>query len=287
MNEEIEMQTKIYADFWSDPDIELTRPQVKLAALWMMTNDKVTMVGWSRASKRQFVYQTGLNESFFDDTIKELGRCFVATSKGYWIRKYCKYQWGTQESMISSRCFKAFVKALDMAEDPILVECMRTEYPIFCRAVDLFKKEVTSTIEGACKPPEKEKEKEKENGKGCGEGEITADRIYSLYPRKVGRPMAIKAIRKALSICPPAELLGAVSRYAQAVQGEDPTFIPHPSTWFNQERFNDHPSTWIRGNGRGKSVYGMKPAKRNPSLEEVLKKDAALSSDSKKYGGEK
>jgi hypothetical protein len=68
---------------------------------------------------------------------------------------------------------------------------------------------------------------------------ITADQIYKAYPRKVGRPVAIKAIEKAMAKIPPAELLAAVEAYAKTRQNEDPKFTPHPSTWFNQERWSD------------------------------------------------
>ena len=41
--------------------------------------------------------------------------------------------------------------------------------------------------------------------------------------------------------------------------------MPHPATWFNQERFNDDPATWVRGEMHAApeakptapSVYGL------------------------------
>lgn len=74
--------------------------------------------------------------------------------------------------------------------------------------------------------------------------------IYEAYPRKIGRPNALRAITKALKTKPPKELLDATARYARAVSGIlEEKFIPHPATWFNQERYNDDPATWApRGN---------------------------------------
>lgn len=72
-----------------------------------------------------------------------------------------------------------------------------------------------------------------------------AELIYAAYPLKVGRPKAIQAILKAMSKCPPDELLAITKRFAE-VRGADMAFIAHPSTWFNQERFNDDPATWSR-----------------------------------------
>lgn len=67
--------------------------------------------------------------------------------------------------------------------------------------------------------------------------------IYSAYPRKVGRPDALKAIKRALGKVPFKQLLAKTEQYA-AIRGGDTNFVPNPSTWFNQERYNDDPSTW-------------------------------------------
>lgn len=80
----------------------------------------------------------------------------------------------------------------------------------------------------------------------------SAEAIYQAYPRKVGRPLALRAISKALASPPlgtesatwPALLLEITVRFAAARQGENPDFTPNPATWFNQRRFEDDPATW-------------------------------------------
>lgn len=72
-----------------------------------------------------------------------------------------------------------------------------------------------------------------------------AESIYAAYPKKVGRPAALRAIRRALTKCPFDSLLERTRLYAQTCN-VPAQFIPHPSTWFNQERFNDDPATWRR-----------------------------------------
>lgn len=81
-----------------------------------------------------------------------------------------------------------------------------------------------------------------------------AEEIYQAYPLKVGKPLAILKIKNALK--EPAEgfsreewpqsLLGITKRFAKAWEGGDAKFTPHPSTWFNQRRFEDDPETWRR-----------------------------------------
>lgn len=71
--------------------------------------------------------------------------------------------------------------------------------------------------------------------------------IYLAYPRKVARKAALKAIKKALLEEPFGSLLDAVEEYAEARKGQDSQYTPHPSTWFNQERWADDRDDWWQG----------------------------------------
>jgi hypothetical protein len=74
-----------------------------------------------------------------------------------------------------------------------------------------------------------------------------AEITYAAYPKKVGKPSAKRAIQKALAKYPFDLLLKQTRLYTKTYDGE-PRYIPNPSTWFNQERFNDDPTTWRHGN---------------------------------------
>lgn len=67
-------------------------------------------------------------------------------------------------------------------------------------------------------------------------------KVYEAYPRKVARPKALEAIEKALTKVGCDALLKAVKRFATSVDDVEEPFIPHPTTWFNQERWTDVPS---------------------------------------------
>lgn len=81
--------------------------------------------------------------------------------------------------------------------------------------------------------------------KGTGFTSVQEEEIYAAYPKQVGRPAALRAIRRALVKHPFDFLLARARLYAQTCNSPV-EFIPHPSTWFNQERFNDEPATWRR-----------------------------------------
>ena len=81
------------------------------------------------------------------------------------------------------------------------------------------------------------------------------ERIYQAYPRKVGKPRALAAIRRATKDTAPEALLALVEQYAEAVQGKDEQFIPHPSTFFNDKRYADDPQSWNPAS-KGTDLFG-------------------------------
>lgn len=87
-----------------------------------------------------------------------------------------------------------------------------------------------------------------EVGDVCGDSAIIEE-IWEAYPKKVGKPAGLRAIKAALKKIPADELLTKTKAFRSIKAGTDIQFIPHPSTWFNQERYNDDPSTWINGAG--------------------------------------
>lgn len=83
-----------------------------------------------------------------------------------------------------------------------------------------------------------------------------AERIYAAYPRKVAKPAALKAIRKALESIDGESLLALVEAYSEARRGQDQQYTPHPATWFNGQRWADDPATWRTDDKRQPDLFG-------------------------------
>lgn len=94
-----------------------------------------------------------------------------------------------------------------------------------------------------------------------------AETLYLLYPRKIGKRAAVGAIVRALArlrksgcVDPTLQLTERVRDYSRAVSKwplKDRAYIPHPATWFNQDRFLDDPAEWKRdGGARGEFPDG-------------------------------
>lgn len=94
-----------------------------------------------------------------------------------------------------------------------------------------------------------------------------AESLVALYPRRVGKRAAVKAVRAAAEHIartpshpghfePLAFLQARVLAYASSPAGRDPPpdsddYRPHPATWFNQGRYDDDDSEWNKPNGNG------------------------------------
>lgn len=113
-----------------------------------------------------------------------------------------------------------------------------------------------------------------------------AETLYSLYPRRVGKPTAIRAIVAAADRLaklghddPVGHLQDRVYAYAKSPAGQRPVgdddYRPHPSTWFNQGRYDDDPAEWQRPNGGAKAASAaydaavQKVMHGTPTLKEI------------------
>ncbi len=67
--------------------------------------------------------------------------------------------------------------------------------------------------------------------------------IYGSYPRKVGKPAALQAIRRAV-VEHGADFIEERTKLFATTCNAETRFIPHPATWFNQQRYADDPATW-------------------------------------------
>ena len=62
--------------------------------------------------------------------------------------------------------------------------------------------------------------------------------FWNAYPRKVGKKAAMlkyNRIRPELH----AKIMAALEAHKQSKQWQNPMYIPHPTTWLNQERWDD------------------------------------------------
>jgi hypothetical protein len=81
--------------------------------------------------------------------------------------------------------------------------------------------------------------------------------FWSSYPRKVGEGAARNAWAKAVAAAGDhAVVIAGATAYAAAVNGSDPQFIAHPSSWLNAEPWADElPRAQLVDDGPRSSVF--------------------------------
>jgi hypothetical protein len=63
--------------------------------------------------------------------------------------------------------------------------------------------------------------------------------FWSIYPRKVGKLVAQKALKNALKSAKLKDIIDAVRSFSDLNKDKDKQFIPHPATWLNAGRWMD------------------------------------------------
>jgi len=73
--------------------------------------------------------------------------------------------------------------------------------------------------------------------------------FWERYPRRIGKAAARKAYAKALKAGTHDEIMFGLSQQMPSLVSREQQYIPHPSTWLTQERWNDEPDHNAPRNG--------------------------------------
>lgn len=90
-------------------------------------------------------------------------------------------------------------------------------------------------------PREREREKERTTTSPASQAVSEFASWYAHYPRKTGKAAAEKAFIKALKTTELETLMAGVIRYARDPNLPEKQYIPHPSKWLNDGRWDDDP----------------------------------------------
>lgn len=92
------MSPKIHAEFWTDPDLEDTAAEVKLTLLWMMTNPQIHFAGVFQVSPKRFKFETGLEETWLEETLRVMAKMFFRSGDRVLIRSFIRHQYCPDEN---------------------------------------------------------------------------------------------------------------------------------------------------------------------------------------------
>jgi hypothetical protein len=213
------MDAKMKKNIWNDSAVQPLSPEQKLTFLWMVS--QANHAGIVIDTARTFAFHTGLAEEWFSKTIEAMQDSVAQDGGEVLLINYIRHQIGEGESLKGNRIFKCVHKAYAAIKSPTLRGLIETACPEIRDGAPSYTKADQATPEEVNKAAE----------------------IYEAYPRKAGRPKALTAILKALvglrGTMTPDQLLAATQAFAKSRIGEDQQYTPHPTTWFNQERWAD------------------------------------------------
>jgi hypothetical protein len=123
------MQFKIPANFWTDERLDDEKPDVRFAVVWIHTNPRMTMPGFSTLNKRFFVAETGLPEEALTKGFKALGKGLVEVDGGYWVREHIATHFKRGPLLVRNLICKAVCRSLLDPVRPQLIDLVMAEYP--------------------------------------------------------------------------------------------------------------------------------------------------------------
>jgi hypothetical protein len=83
--------------------------------------------------------------------------------------------------------------------------------------------------------------------------------FWSRYPRRIGKPAARKAYVKAMKAATHDDIMFGLSQQMPSLASREQQYIPHPSTWLTQERWNDEPEQHSNGSRNGTNARADRP----------------------------
>jgi uncharacterized protein YdaU (DUF1376 family) len=95
--------------------------------------------------------------------------------------------------------------------------------------------------------------------------------FWQCYPKKTGKGAALKAWNK---LKPPVKQILAALQWQKVSKPWVEGFIPLPTTYLNQERWNDEPESQL-GGGAAQEFYQAKPVKRSDNFGQRLSQSVA------------
>lgn len=100
---------------------------------------------------------------------------------------------------------------------------------------------------------------------------------WFFYPRKYGRGAAKRSFKVALKKVDYETLLNSTREYSEIVAQwpvDQQQYVPHPSTWLNQERWDDDRQEWKRFIGAS-NADKRRQSKINASPGQQLREDGS------------
>lgn len=244
----------ISLSFWTDSKVEDTfTPEDKYMYLYLLTNPHTNICGCYEVSVKQISRQTGYNEESVERILDRMERahkviCYCKATKEMLIFNWGRYNWTKSDKLIKPisaaieqikhKPFQSYVRLLYENIDNI--HTVSIPYPYGMDTTVTVSVSVTDTVPGTVqdKPIKVLKELKAKRASI----HPLFDAFWQAYPKRIAKAKAEEAFSK---LNPDEELmkvmLAALKAWSKTDQWtkESGQFVPNPTTWINQRRWED------------------------------------------------
>jgi len=214
----------IDSDIWGDSWFMDLKPIFKLVYIYVFSNCDNTGLYKVNLKKMQFEIGEKVDVEKLTLSLEEKIKFYDST---WLIMNYIRFQYPNILKKPDSPLHKSVLDMIDRNCLKLDGNSLYIDYAYPMHSLQEKKRE------------ERVKEEVKEKVKSSSVLDSDAEKVYQVYPRKIGHAAAMEKIKIALRAVEFEDLILKVSAYAESVKDKDPQFIPMPSTWFHQQRYND------------------------------------------------
>jgi len=205
--------------FWEDNYVSELNSEGKLLFLYCLTNPRISLSGIYEVPLRNIALDTGIDRVVILDIFKKFETDKKIAYLGGWI---CIINYPKHQNYESPTILKGIENEFKLIPSNIVDKCLLLGYPIDTLSIP-FKGKVKAKVKVMVKEDEEKFEK-----------------FWKEYPKKVAKKEAKKVF---IRVCPIDEstLMAGLAKWKQTDQWKKDKgrFIPYPTTWLNQERWND------------------------------------------------
>ena len=205
--------------FWEDNYVSELESSEKLLFLYCLTNPRISLSGIYEVPLRNIALDTGIDRVVIPDIFKKFETDKKIAYLDGWI---CIINYPKHQNYQSPTILKGVENEFKLIPSNIVDKCLLLGYPIDTLSIP-FKGKVKAKVKVMVK-----------------EDEENFEKFWTEYPKKIAKKEAKKAFIK---VCPidETQLMIGLSKWKKSEQWtkDKGRFIPHPTTWLNQERWND------------------------------------------------
>lgn len=237
------MKTRIiHTKFWKDGKVRKLSKNARLLFIFILSCEEINIAGCFELLDDEIKLRTGLTNKELQNAKLELQKISRIRFMDGWIyvinaSKYNNYRKSPKNEI-------AYQKELKLIPQEIQDSLMKDN--IINSTTDTT---MNNTIDSNHKSEIRNKKSKIKNKKNFSKKRVIKafDMFWASYPRKVGKKKTkeifLKKFTKFNNINDAGnlfnEIMNGLKLQDKSKQWEETKYIPHPSTWLNQERWND------------------------------------------------